>query len=132
MRTQFFGRQFARFSRNFWWTEQVFTIPLPEPKIEIGSTKSKDNLFAHYYKDIEHPNRLIRLSFRFQNNNSCVSSIKKFELHGKKFILTEIVNLSYDEVHHLYMDRSYVSNKCEIIESTNDVSHIHPWLSVWQ
>ena len=23
-------------------------IPLPKPKVEIGSTKSKDNLFAHY------------------------------------------------------------------------------------
>ena len=58
-------------------------IPLPKPKVEIGSTKSKDNLFAHYYNDInEHPNRQIRLSFRFGNNNSCVFSLKKFEIHG--------------------------------------------------
>ena len=28
-------------------------IPLPKPKIEIESTKSKDNFFAHYYKDIK-------------------------------------------------------------------------------
>ena len=28
---------------------------LPKSKVEIGSTKSKDNLFAHYYS--EHPNR---------------------------------------------------------------------------
>ena len=27
-------------------------IRLPKPKIKIGSTKSKDNLFAHYYSDI--------------------------------------------------------------------------------
>ena len=46
-------------------------IPLAKPKVEIGSTKSKDNLFAHYYNDIiEHPNRQIRLSFRFVNNKS--------------------------------------------------------------
>ena len=52
-------------------------IPLPKPKIEIGSTKSKDNLFAHHYNDIiEHPNRQNRLSFRFGNDNSCVFSLK--------------------------------------------------------
>ena len=54
-------------------------IPLPKPKVEIGSTKSKDNLFAHHNSDIiEHPNGQIRLSFRFGNNNSCVFSLKKF------------------------------------------------------
>ena len=37
-------------------------LPLPKPKVAIGSTKSKDNLFAHHYNDIiEHPNRQIRL-----------------------------------------------------------------------
>ena len=36
-------------------------ILLPKPKVEIGSTMSKDNLFAHYYNDIiELPNRQIR------------------------------------------------------------------------
>ena len=36
--------------------------PLPKPKVDIGSTKSNDNIFAHYYNDIiEHPNRQIRL-----------------------------------------------------------------------
>ena len=64
------------FLETFDEPSECLQIPLPEPKIEIGSTKSKDNLFAHYYKDIiEHPNRLILLSFRFQYNNSCVSSI---------------------------------------------------------
>ena len=93
-------------------------IPLPKPKVEIRSTKSKDNLFVHHYNDIiEHPKRQIRLSFRFGNNNSCVFSLKKFELHGNQFILTEIVNLSHREIHHLYKNRYYVANKCEIIDS---------------
>ena len=97
-------------------------IPLPKPKVEIGSTKSKDNLFAQYYNDIiEHPNRQIRLSFRFGNNNFCVFSIKMFELHGNEFILTEIVNLDHREIHHLYKNRYYVANKCEIIESNYNV-----------
>ena len=97
-------------------------IPLPKHKIEIETTKSEDNLFAHYYEDIiEHSNRLVRLSFRFGNNNSCVFSFKKFELHGNHFKLTEIVNLNNCEFHHLYKNRYYVTNKCEIIESNYDV-----------
>ena len=97
-------------------------IPLPKLKFEFGSTRSKDNLFALYYNDIiEHPNRQIHLSFRFGNNNSCVSSLKKFDLHGNQFILTEIVKLNHREVHHLYKNRYYVANKCEIIESNYNV-----------
>ena len=81
-------------------------IPLPKPRIEIGSTKSKVNPFAHYYKDIiQQPNRQIRLSFRFANNRCCVFSIKKFEPHGNQFIVTEIVNLNYREIHHTYKNR---------------------------
>ena len=64
-------------------------MPLAKPKVEIGSTKSKNNLFAHYYNDIiEHPNRQIGLPYRFARNISCVFSIEKFELHGNQFILT--------------------------------------------
>ena len=97
-------------------------IPLRKPKNEIGSTKSTDNLFAHHYNDIiEHPNRQVRLSFRFENNNSCVFSLKKFELHGNQFILTEFVNLNHREIHHLYKNRFSVANKCEIIESNYNV-----------
>ena len=81
-------------------------IPLPKPKNEIGSEKLKNNLFAHYYNDIiEHPNRQIRLSFRFVNNNFCVFSIKKFELYGNQSILREIVNLHHREIHHLHKNR---------------------------
>ena len=69
-------------------------IALPEPRVEIGSTKSKANLFAHYYNDItEHPNRQIRSSFRLGNNSSCVFSIKKSELHGNHFILMSTLTI---------------------------------------
>ena len=71
------------FLNTFDQASKCLQIPVPTPKVEIGSTKSKDNLFAHYYNDIiEHPTRHIRLSFRFGNNNACVFSLKKFELHG--------------------------------------------------
>ena len=110
------------FLKNFDHASKCRQIPLPKPKVEIGSTKSEDNLFAHYYNDIiEHPNRQICLSFRFGNNNSCVFSIQKFELQGNQFILTDIVNLSHREIHHHYKDRYYVANKCEITESNYNV-----------
>ena len=106
------------FLKTFDQASKCIQIPLPKPKVEIGSTKSKDNLFVHRYNDIiEQPSRQIRLSFRFGNNNSCVSSLKKFELHSNQFILTEIFNLNHREIHHLYKNRLYVANKLEIIES---------------
>ena len=110
------------FLKTFDQASKCVQIPLPKPKVEIGSTKSKDNLFAHHYNDIiEHPNRQIHLSFRFGNNNSYVFSLKTFELHGNQFILTEIVNLNNSDIHHLYKNRNYVANKCEIIESIYNV-----------
>ena len=110
------------FLKTFDQASKRIQIPLPKPKIEIGSKNSKDNLFAHYYNDIiEHPKRQIRLSFRFGNNNSCIFSLKKFELHGNQLILTEIVSLNHREIHHLYTNRYYVANKCEIIESNYNV-----------
>ena len=110
------------FPKTFDQTTKCIQIPLPKPKVEIGSTKSKDNLFAHYYNDIiEHPKRQVRLPFRFGNNNSCVFFLKKIELHDNQFIHTEIVNLNLREIHHLYKNRYYVENKCEIIESNYNV-----------
>ena len=110
--------------KTFDQASKCIQIPLPKPKVESGSAKSKDNLFVHHYNDNdinEHPNRQIRLSFRFENNNSCVFSLKKFELHGNQFVLPEIVNLNHREIHHLYKNRYYVANKCEIIESNYNV-----------
>ena len=108
--------------KTFDQASKCIQIPLPEPEVEIGSTKSKDNLFAYYYKDIiEHPNWQIRLSFRYGNNTSCVFSLKKVELRGNQFILTEIAKLSHREIHHLYKNPYYVTNKCEIIESIYNV-----------
>ena len=110
------------FLKTFDQASKCIQDPPPKPKVEIGSTKSEDNLFAHYYNDItEHPNRQIRFSIRFGNNNSCVFSFKMFELRGIQFTLTEIVNLNHREFHHLYKNRYYVANKCEIIESSYNV-----------
>ena len=92
-------REFLKFYDK---DSECLQVSLPKPKNEVRSTKSKDNLFAHYYNDInEHPKRQIRLSFRFRNKKYCVFSIEKFEPHDIHFILTDFVNVKYREIHHL-------------------------------
>ena len=94
-------------------SEFILRLLLKTKKAEIGSTKSKDNLFAHYYNDInEHPNRQVRLSLRFGNNQCCEFATEKFELHGNQFVLTECVNLSCRKIHHLYKNRYNIANNC--------------------
>ena len=39
------------FLKSFDQANKCIQIPLPNPKVEHGSTKSKDNLFAHYSND---------------------------------------------------------------------------------
>ena len=57
----------GEFLKAFDQVNKVSQIPLPKPKFEIGFTKARDELFTQCYKDIvEHLNRQIRLSFRFE------------------------------------------------------------------
>ena len=112
----------GEFLKAFDQANKVSQIPLPKPKFEIGFTKAKDELFSHCYKDIvEHLNRQIRLSFRFEKNKTCVFSIENFEHYGDQFILTEVVNLGYREIKHLYKNRFFVAYKCNIFQSNYDV-----------
>ena len=112
----------GEFLKAFDQANKVSQIPLPKPKFEIGFTKAKVELFSHCYKDIvEHLNRQIRLLFRFEKNNTCVFSIKKFEHYCDQFILTEAVKLGYREIKRLYKNRYFVAFKCDIFESNYNV-----------
>ena len=103
--------------KTFDRASKCLRIPLSKRKIEIGSTKSNDNLFAHYYNNIiEHPTRQTRSSFHFESSNFCISSIKRFELHGNHFVHSENVNINHQKFHHSCKNRHYVANKCELIE----------------
>ena len=83
------------FVKTFDYASECIQITLPKPRIEMGSTKSKDNLFAHYYNVIiEHTKIQIRLSFQFGNNNSCVFSIKKIELHAISLFIQNLSTLT--------------------------------------
>ena len=102
----------GEFLKAFDQANKVLQIPLI--KLEIGFTKAKVELFSHCHKDIVEPlNRQIRLSFRFQKNKTCVFSIKKSEQYGDQFILTNVVNLSYREIKHLYKNRCFVAWQCD-------------------
>ena len=95
---------------------------LPKPKQEIGFTLFKDELFAHYFQDIEeHCNRQIGLSFRFERNKECCFSMKKFQIVGAQNVLTAIINLRHCEVFSLHKNRYYIASKCGIIESIYNV-----------
>ena len=112
----------GEFLKAFDQANKVSQIPLPKPKFEIKFRKAKGEPFTHCYKDIaEHLNRQIRISFRFEKNKTCVFSIKKFEHYVDQFILTEVVNLSYREIKHLYKNRFFVAYKCDIFESNYNV-----------
>ena len=107
----------GEFLKAFDQANKVSHFPLPNLNFEIGYTKAKCELFSHCYKDIvEHLNRQIRLSFRFEKNKTCVFSIKKFEEYGE-YILTEVVNLGYREIKHLSKNRFFVAYKYEFFES---------------
>ena len=65
------------FVKTFDHASECIQILLPQPKVYIGSTKSKDKLFTQYYKDVfEDFARQIRLLLRFGHNKSCVFSVK--------------------------------------------------------
>ena len=112
----------GEFLKAFDQVNKVSQIPLPKTKCEIGFTKAKDELFSHCYKDmVEHLNRQIRLTFRFQKKKNWVISIKKFEQYGDQFNLTEVVHLSYREIKPLYKNLFFVAYKCDIFESKYSV-----------
>ena len=108
----------GEFLKAFDQANKVSQIPLPKPKFEIGFTKAEDELFTHCYKEIvELLNRQSRLSFRFEKNKTCVSSIKRFVNHVDQIIVTEIVNLGYREIKHFYKNGFFVAYKCDVLES---------------
>ena len=112
----------GEFLKAFDQANKVSRNPLPKPKSTIGFTKARDELFSPCYKDVvEHLNRQIRLSFRFEKNKTCVFSIRKFEQYGDQFILTEVVNLGYREIKHLYKNQFFLADKCYILESNYDI-----------
>ena len=95
--------------------------PLPKPKQDIGSTLFKDELLARFFQDIkEHCNRQIRF-FRFERNEECCFSFKKFQIVAEQNVLRESINLRHCEVHSLYKNCYYIASNCGIFDSIYDI-----------
>ena len=98
--------------KSFDQASKCKQIPLPKPKVEIGSTMSKDNFFAHYYNDIiEHPNRKFRLSLRFGMNNSWVFPTKCLNFTA--------INLFLQKLSTLIIAKFTISTRTDITLQTN-------------
>ena len=83
------------FVKDFDQASKCLEIPLPKRKVDITSTKSKDDLFNYIIMiSFERSDIHIRLSLPFGNNKSCVFSINKFETRGNQIIPTRTVNLT--------------------------------------
>ena len=73
----------------------MFTKSITKTQLQMGSTKSIDNLFTHCCNEInEHPNRRFRLLFRFANNNSGVFSIEKLNCAVISSLLQKVSTLT--------------------------------------
>ena len=114
-----FLNRLRHFSKQYDHARKATLYAPPKPLQEIGFTLWKDELFSNYYLDIkEHTDCHLRLCFRFEKDKNCCFSLKKFLYRGNQFVLTEIVNLSHNELHDLYKDRYFISTKSVIIESS--------------
>ena len=108
--------------KAFDQASKISQIPLPKPEFEIGFTKQKTNrsiivtrIQLSFWSD--------KFGYRFgwKEYKTCVFSIKKFEQYDDQFILTQVVNLSYREIKHLYKNWFFVAYKCEILRSNYNV-----------
>ena len=89
------------FLKTFDQATKCIQIPLPKPKVEIGSTKSKDNLFAHHYNDIiENPIDKFVYHFDLETTILVYAPSKSLNYTAINLLLTEIVNFNHREVHH--------------------------------
>ena len=115
------------FLKVFDQANKISQFPLSKPKLEIGFTKAKDEMFSHCYKDIvEHLNTQFRLWLQFEKHKTCVVSIKKFEHYGVQSILTEVVNLGYREIEHLYKNRFLLPTSVTIMRAITMCSAFTP------
>ena len=122
-RTHLFGRQSARFSQKLLIKlASAYRFPYRSPKLRLD-LQSQKTISLHITITISLNIQIDKFVYHSDLETTILAyfPLKKFEIHGNQFILTEIVNLNHREYHHLYKNRYYVANKCEIIESNYHV-----------
>ena len=102
----------GEFLKAFDQANKVSQIPLPKPKFEIGFTKAKEELFTQCYKDIvEHLNRQIRLSFRFEK--------KQLVSFPSKSLNYTVINLFLQKLSTLTIVKFPISTRTDITLQTS-------------
>ena len=102
----------GEFLKAFDQANKVSQIPLPKPKFEIGYTKAKNELFTHCYKDIvEHLNRQIRLSFRFEK--------KRLVSFPSKILNNTVINSFLQKLSTLVTAKSNISTRIDFLLLTS-------------
>ena len=122
----------AIFAKLLMKRASVYRFHYRNSKLRLDQQSRKTTSLLNTKKIKTYPNEQIRLPFWFGNNNSCVFSTKKIELHGQHFVLAEIVKRNHREIQHLYKNRFYDVNNCKMIESNYDVMRFYTWLPVLQ
>lgn len=95
---------------------------IPTPLQSIGKTLQQDQLFLHYYIDIQcFDSSIIRVGFRLNNHRS-VFLIKHFTLQENNFILSREIDLLHKEFYSLYKSRVFL----EQIINPHNIPFIEP------
>ena len=113
----------GEFLKAFDQANKVSQIPLPKPNFRIGFTTAKDELFSHCYRYIvEHLNRQIRLSFRFEKKTRLAS-------FPSKSLNITVINSFLQKLATWVTAKSniskridfFVAYKCDFFQSNYDV-----------
>ena len=99
------------FLKTFDQASKCIQIPLPKPEVEIGSTESKDNLFAHYYNDI------IEQIDKFVYHSDLETTILAYFL--SKSLNYTVINLFIQNLSNLTIVKITISTRTDIILQTS-------------
>ena len=95
----------AWFCENLRANQHILTDVYVETKNEKWFQLSKNYTFVDCCRYIrDHSNSELRLSFRFEQNNKCIFSIKKFVISDKELIPAELPNIN----HHKSYKKCYL------------------------
>ena len=94
-------------------------IPLPKPKIGIGSTLSKHNLFAHGYKDIRgHFNRQVLLSFPLKRTRSVFFTSSNSAFTVTNWLLQRLLTLTIAKLVVFRRTANLTISKMDFVKTT--------------
>ena len=126
------SRQRAWFSKNVRRNQQFQNNCSIENQAEIRSPLTKEGSLAYCYKCFRENSTIqVRLYFSFEQNNNCVFSIRKIEIHRDQLIPAKISNINYHKIHSFYENRYLIGYKRGVRESNYDILRTHNKRRKW-